>query len=457
MTIYDNAQVSDWQREPIRVDNLLINFTTEFLSIWDTYGSNAEPASFWRPTPAADVLPGYFPLGDVVHPGRDNINNKKVVAVVCEASTPAADPEKGKALSAPTDFELVWKDSGSGATKNGSVWRPLPPEGYVALGSVCSNSHEKPSRNAVRCIRADLVSASATCDLIWNDKGSGARQSISTWSAAPPVAASGEMHLAPGTFAGVTGYALPANFLVYSLRLRLAVQINPKPTAPVLLGVTPEPLHAPEQPTYTARLPWFAVKDPLFTPLEQRDHSPFYQLERTDHYVLVGHGHNSGQDSTTFRWSAQRAQRTRGQWAFSTLTSIEFGVQWGAQAPSPFLFSARLSHELTQCEMPNNEWLDTSAIDVVAVVDSHKAVAVYLIQSDYSLVRADGTPVTTTFSYTDGRSLHISQYTPGAPASNVAVAPEARVPEVADIPEMDNDSATPLAETALEEVTDTAP
>lgn len=33
MTIYDNAQVSDWQREPIRVDNLLINFTTEFLSI----------------------------------------------------------------------------------------------------------------------------------------------------------------------------------------------------------------------------------------------------------------------------------------------------------------------------------------------------------------------------------------------------------------------------------------
>ncbi|WKV96866.1 hypothetical protein PYV50_25080 [Pseudomonas sp. H22_DOA] len=96
MTIYDNAQVSDWQREPIRVDNLLINFTTEFLSIWDTYGSSAEPASFWRPTPPADVLPGYFPLGDVVHPGRDNINNKKVVAVVCEASTPAADPEKAR-------------------------------------------------------------------------------------------------------------------------------------------------------------------------------------------------------------------------------------------------------------------------------------------------------------------------------------------------------------------------
>ncbi|UHC84472.1 hypothetical protein LS633_11935 [Pseudomonas sp. NIBR-H-19] len=107
--------------------------------------------------------------------------------------------------------------------------------------------------------------------------------------------------------------------------------------------------------------------------------------------------------------------------------------------------------------MPNNEWLDTSAIDVVAVVDSHKAVAVYLIQSDYSLVRADGTPVTTTFSYTDGRSLHISQYTPGTPASTVAAAPEAQVPEVADIHETDNDSATPLAETALEEVTDTAP
>lgn len=457
MTTPDNTASSAWQREPIRVDNLLINFTTEFLSIWDTYGSGAEPASLWRPTPAPDVLPGYFPLGDVAHPGRENINDKKVVAVVCEATTPSADPDKGKALSAPVDYELIWKDLGSGASKNGSIWRPLPPEGYVALGSVCSNNHEKPSRNAVRCVRTDLVRASSVCDQIWNDKGSGARQSVSTWSAVPPTSVSGEMHLAPGTFVGFGGYSLPADFLVYAIPLPIQLQVNPKPTAPVLLGETPTPLDSPNQPTYIARLPWFAVKDPLFTPLEQRLQSPFYQLERTDQYVLIGHGHNTGRDSTTFRWSAQRAQRTRGQWTLSRLTSVEFGAQWNSEQSDPLLFSARLSHELTQCEIPANEWLDTSPINVVAVVDSNKAVAVYLIQSDYRLARSNGSTVTNTFSYTDGRSLHISQYTLEAPAAIIAPVAEPEEAAVVEIPTVDNESTAVEPDADVSSVTDTAP
>ena len=40
----------------------------------------------------------------------------------------------------------------------------------------------KPSLNAVRCVRADLVIASFVGDLIWNDRGSGARQNFSAWS-----------------------------------------------------------------------------------------------------------------------------------------------------------------------------------------------------------------------------------------------------------------------------------
>ncbi|MFJ7316180.1 Vps62-related protein [Pseudomonas sp. NPDC098747] len=455
MTTQDNTAPSDRQREPIRVDNLLIEFTTEYRSIWDTYGSNSVQASFWRPTPAPDVLPGYFPLGDVAVLGLKSIDDKKVVAVVCEATTRSADPGKGKALAAPVDYELIWNDLGSGATKSGSIWRPIPPEGYVALGSVCSSNYEKPSRNAVRCVRADLVRVSAECDLIWNDKGSGAKQSVSTWSAVPPTAAAGEIHMAPGTFIGFGGHSLPADFPVYSLRMDFPLQINPKPPAPVLLGETPTPLNEPDQPTYIARLPWFAVKDPLFTPLEQRNHSSFYQLERTDYYILIGHGHNTGQESTTFRWSAQRAQGTRGQWAFSKLTSVDFGVQWNSQQTAPIMFSARLSPELAQCEIPASEWLDTSPIDVVAVVESNKAVAVYLIQSDYRLVRSDGTSVVYTH-FTDGRSLHISQYAPVAPAAIVAQAAEPEEAAVVEIPAVNNENAD-APEVNVSSATDTAP
>jgi len=181
--------------------NLLINFTTEFHRIWDTRGSKSKkPGAFWRPTPPPDVLPGFFPLGDVAVSGNDNVNGKRVVAVVCEGDPQSEGATKGKALSRPDDYEQVWKDSGSGSRTDGSIWRPIPPDGYVALGLVCSNNHEKPSLNAVRCVRADLVIASGVGDVIWDDRGSGAEQNFSAWSTDPPAAAAGEIYFAPGTF-----------------------------------------------------------------------------------------------------------------------------------------------------------------------------------------------------------------------------------------------------------------
>jgi hypothetical protein len=456
MTTTDNAQLPARQIEPIRLDNLLINFTTEFLRMWDTEGSRAKPAAFWRPTPAPDLLPGYFPLGDVVAPALGDINGKKVVAVVCESATPSIDPAKGKALCRPNDFELIWRDSGSGSKRDGAIWRPVPPDGYVALGSVCSNSHEKPSLNSIRCVRADLVTASSNSDPLWNDKGSGARQSISVWSAVPPAAASGEIHLAPGTFAGFNGYTKPANFPVHSLRLQIPLQINPRPAAPVLCGEAPTALSATQQPTYTASLPWFTVKDPLLAPLAQLRNSPVYKLERTDQYVLIGHAHNTESTSQTFRWTAHREQRTDSLRAFTHSTSIAFGAQWQTNVRAPFLFSARLGHDFTQCEIYSNEWLNTAAIEVVAVVDGNRSVAAYLIQSDYRLLRTDGTPVANSFSYTDGSSLHISQYAAQAPIVVPAVQPVDSETTV-DIPEPEQTLTPALPEQETAGVTDTVP
>lgn len=443
--------------EPIRIDNLLISFTTEFLRVWDTDGLQAKTASFWHPTPAPDVLPGYFPLGDVIARGPGNINGKRVVAVVCEAGTPSSDPAKGKALRRPDDYELIWKDSGSGSKRDLSIWRPIPPEGYVALGSVCSHDHEKPSFNAVRCVREDLVIASNTSDLVWDDKGSGARQRVSTWSAVPPVATPGEIHLACGSFVGLSNYTKPVSFPVYCLRLKIALQINPRPTAPVLCAETPTPLVALENPSYVASLPWFAVRDPHYSRIEQLNHSPFYLLERTDQYLLVGHANNTDNHSQIFRWSAPRAQRAGSLQAFTHTTSVEFGAQWQTNLHDPLLFSARLGHDFTQCEIHSNEWLNAAVIDVVAVVDKNRSVAAYLMQSDYRLLRADGTSVTDAFSYTDGNSLHISQYAPIEPETVVVPASEPVVEPSAQTSVADDEISAALAEPELPAATDTAP
>ena len=447
--------------EPIRIDNLLINFTTEFLRVWDTTGLQAKPAAFWHPTPAPDMLPGYFPLGDVAAVGLGNINGKTIVAVACESGTPSAVPGKGWALRPPLDFELIWKDSGSNSRRDMSIWRPIPPEGYVALGSVCSSSHEKPSFNAVRCVREDLVIASGLSEHLWNDKGSGARQNVSAWSAVPPVAAQGEIHLAPGVFVGSSGHLKPANFPVYSLRMQIGLEVNPRPTAPVLCGDSLPPLDTSGEPTYIAILPWFTMKDPRYSGTEQLRNSPFYQLQRTDRYVLVGHAHNTEDGVQTFRWNAPRAQRAASLRTFTNTTSVEFGAQWQSHLRNPFTFSARLGHDFTQCEIHSNDWLNAAAIDVVAVVDKHKSVAVYLIQSDYKLLRSDGTSVTSGFSYTDGGSLHISQYTPVEPEVLVVSAPEPEPePEVAlatDTPLAENEIIAPRPEPELPSATDTAP
>jgi hypothetical protein len=443
--------------EPIRIDNLLINFTTEFLRIWDTNGISAKPAAFWRPTPAPDALPGYFPLGDVINTGLGNINGERVVAVACEADIASTDPGKGKALRRPDDYELVWKDSGSGSKRDVSIWRPLPPAGYVALGSVCSNDHEKPSLNAVRCVRADLVIGSNTSDLIWDDKGSKARQRVSTWSAVPRVALPGEVNLASGSFFAFSDYTRPASFPVYCLRLQIALQTYTRPSPPVLCGETPTPVDPVGDATYTACLPWFTINDPRYTATEQLRHSPFYLLQRKDQYVLVGHARNTGNASQIFKWTARRAQRTGGLRTFTQTTSVEFGAQWQNYQNNALMFSARLGHDFTQCELHSNEWLNAAVIEVVAVVDKNRSVAAYLVQSDYRLVRADGTPVMEGFSYTDGNSLHFSQYAPTEPGI-VAVAEPNPVEERTVQPSLtEDDTSIPLPEPDRSGATDSAP
>ena len=103
----DDIALPARQMESIKLENLLINFTTEFQRIWDSRGSDSKPGSFWRPTPAPDLLPGYFPLGDIVAAGFDNINQNSIAAVVCEGDPQLQDASKGNALSRPDDFEQV--------------------------------------------------------------------------------------------------------------------------------------------------------------------------------------------------------------------------------------------------------------------------------------------------------------------------------------------------------------
>lgn len=430
MNTQDSAPLAARRIEPIKHDNLLINFTTEFRRIWDSSGSNAKPAAFWRPSPAPDLLPGYFPLGDVVACGHDNINEKRMVMVVCEGELSSGETSNGPALSAPVDFEQVWSDAGSGARTDCRIWRPIPPSGYVALGQLCSNGRDKPLPSDVRCVRADLVIPSYISDLIWNDKGSGARQPFSAWGIFPPTAMAGEINCAPGTFIGVDTYNKPETHITaYSLRMPIPLEIKSPPMAPELSGDKQPPLFEPARVTQTAKLPWFVIKDPELRALEQLRTSPFYFLERTDQYVLVGYGKNESAESQTFRWTARRPQTMANQDVFTRISSIVIDGQWPSETPS--LFSARLSKSFALVDSSNG-WGGPAHVQVATIVAKHKTVAAYEVQSTFRLLRENRTQVPCELYYIDGNSLHMTDYPPEQ-------VPEAITPSV---PETDSPTPT---------------
>ncbi|WP_339544923.1 Vps62-related protein [Pseudomonas sp. RA_35y_Pfl2_P32] len=421
MNPHDDDAAPTRPMESIKVENLLINFTTEFHRIWDNKGSRSKPGGFWRPSPAPDLLPGFFSLGDLAVSGHDNINNRRVVAVVCEGQPPSPGANQDKALSKPDDFEQVWKDKGSGAKTDCSIWRPVAPQGYVALGLVCADGLDKPSVNSVRCVRADLVVAASIDTMIWSDKGSRAKQDFSAWNVLPPAAAAGEIHFAPGTFVGVNSYTKPlTQITAYALRMRISLKAEPSPVPPSLTGYEPPASTQPATVTQTARLPWFAIKDPNLIAFEQFRTSPYYHLQRKEQYVLIGYGHNTSSAGKTFKWTDE-APTTESLETFSRLTSVEVGVEWSSRLPEFSIslpptfsveFSAKLGNSFSPTDTQNSRLVGPLAAHVVTIVAKKRIVAVYRTQFDYQLLRSNGTQVASEGSYSDYDKLHVSEYPP---------------------------------------------
>ena len=123
--------------------------TTWAPSVFDEGAPNARVGaaawSVWRPNPPA----GYASLGDVVASG--------VAAPPAESSLVVRD---SPAFTAPPlRFERETFSSPDAAP--GLVaWRPIPPEGFAALGVACAPTDAGPPKlDAMRCVRVELVAA----------------------------------------------------------------------------------------------------------------------------------------------------------------------------------------------------------------------------------------------------------------------------------------------------------
>ncbi|MBV4453871.1 MULTISPECIES: Vps62-related protein [Pseudomonas] len=405
--------------KPLQFNDLLISFTSEFLPLWNDKGTHAHKAvGFWRPSTTSDVLSPFYALGDIAVGHYRNINQSRIVAVVSDANK--AD---GTALRPPVDYHLVWHDEGTGAHANFSIWRPLAPQGYVTMGLVCGVGYDKPSRHAVRCVREDLIVTAQVGELIWNDKGSGSANDLSLWSVTPPDAPAGEAYLAPGTFLGHDSYAKPGTE-TYSLRLALTAQLSDLPPPPALTGhESPSSDNEDAATLQVCELPWFCVKDPELSAVEQLQASPTYRLERTDRHRLAGFGHNTGSTPQPFMWTADKGELGGNARALAFNTSVDLSKEWPAH-PQAFemIFSAQLGREFTHTQRSAKGWSHSSPLEIITYVPPRKAVAAYLLHSEYCLLRQDGSQVSATVSYANGDHVYMSESPDAEPLPDEAIA-----------------------------------
>ena len=408
--------------KPMRYKDLLINFTTEFDLLWNAKNMGATyPGCFWRPNTTSDTLNSYSSLGDVLVGHYRNINDLKIVAVVSEV-----DKVNGTALRAPIDFQQVWKNAGKKVRAEISIWRPRPPEGYVAMGMVFSVGNEKPSLNSVRCVREDLVSHAYIGSPIWNDKGSRSQMDFSAWDIQTAEAEPGEACIATGTFFGHDSYSKPTfGASPRALRMDLAYLENPLPAPPEPFGTMAE--HPPQ----ICELPWFLVKDNSLSILEQLKDSPIYRLERSDRYLEIGIGNNTTAEGKTFKWNTTNGEVGDHSIGFSHLTRInifsdwswplegELGSEWiWSTAIQPVFFSARLNDAVNHTTQSAKGWGTSSSLEVAAYVPANQTIAAYLIHSEYRLLRKDGTQLGPTVSYVNGDTVYFSELPAPAPATN---------------------------------------
>ncbi|PWW66741.1 Vps62-related protein [Actinokineospora spheciospongiae] len=84
-------------------------------------------------------------------------------------------------LKAPVGFTQVWNDKGSRGDHNGAIWYPEPPPGYVSVGFVASHGYRAPEVEHYACVALQWVEATGVDHKIWSDAGSGAGKDVSLY------------------------------------------------------------------------------------------------------------------------------------------------------------------------------------------------------------------------------------------------------------------------------------
>ncbi|MEM7297664.1 MAG: Vps62-related protein [Bacteroidota bacterium] len=386
--------------QQVETNDLFVGFTSKFKLNWQDKGSGVSTdSSYWKPVPPS----GYSLIGDYAQNSYNDPNGNAVILVL--------KAKQRNALATPSDFVLVWKDTGSGAKLDGSMWNMVCPNGYVSLGSVSQAGYSKPDVNSYRCVRANLAPTGTVGDLVWSDKGTGAKTDFSAWGIKASTAQSGYAHLSAGSFIAQPNHAAPLNANTLLVPVT-PTQAAPSPRKPVLSGYGKPSDFGEDIVSYTTYLPWFAVKDPGLTDAQKIVQSPVYSLVRTSQYRLIDHIDNqngNADQSRSFDVTVGTTQAEEKNFSESTGISLTVGYTppgdtGGVNA------SVTLSKETTTGWTRSKEINKETSVGTPLNVPKGTAGAVYEVISTFTLRRQNQQQVGQPISGGTGSSVYFASF-----------------------------------------------
>ncbi|MER5929908.1 Vps62-related protein [Streptomyces sp. NPDC002054] len=410
---------------------LELAFTDKFSWCWDDEDTGGEHwVSFWHP----EAPKGFLPLGTMAIPawGSANLNPttgaKKVtdhVVALCVKESGTTAKDMAPPLAAPIAYEKIWRDVGTGGKYKGSLWRPIPPEGYVAMGCVVpKDSYEEPSLDAVTCVRADLTDQS-TATLVYNDKGTGGKEAVSAWRNDVPPAyvdnTSGDTRalISANTFTSHAAYGKPKSLPdMRVLCLPMPTVKEPWPPAPELSGRS-RPAERTDPVTANALwIPFTAVSDSERSVPWKLQHSPFYRIERKVSWELVDHIDNNTESPAKLSRAITTGVEKESAHAFQLSTGISVNATAGVSGVvASASVSTTYSLELGFSQSTSVKELESKTVTVEKDVLPDTSLAVWVGSNSLQVVRADHTLVGSPLQFRGKNSVRYDQYPDKASAS----------------------------------------
>lgn len=380
----------------VQFGELVLAFTTAYDYRWNDKGSGADrDVAFYHPKPPA----GFFALGSIGVANYDSPNGKFASMCVKAATTVGGKP----ALAAPTGWTFIWNDKGSGANDDGSCWRPIAPEGYVALGDVFVAGYNPPSGQQVMCVAKELVYEGRIGNLIWDDAGSGADRDFGAWQieAGRAFLDTPDGVFAVNSFVGRDSHAKPdSSAVAWNLLLPLPTFEAGGPEKPVLKSRTKPPAHTTPVVDRIVTVPFTAVVDNDKTLQWRVENSPFYTVERSVDYALVLFIDNTTKTQQSASTAITTGVSRESSETFSITTGITVSYESGIDAGGfSTKVTASLSIELGYSSTTAVTQFRSETDEAILVAAPDHAAALWTESDSLRVRRADGGAVGAPLSF----------------------------------------------------------